>query len=61
MCKKTYVYIHEIYLYTTDEHKNLCLLHDLLQNMDQYVYGIETANLFEMLNINKDLLFQSLL
>lgn len=53
--------INEIYLYTTDDHKNLCLLHNLLQTMDQYVYGIETVNLFEMLNINKDLLFQSLL
>lgn len=53
--------INEIYLYTTDDHENLCLLHNLLQTMDQYVYGIEIANLFEMLNINKDLLFKSLL
>lgn len=53
--------IKEIYLYTTDDHENLCLLHNLLQTMDQYVYGIEIANLFEMLNINKDLLWQSLL
>lgn len=53
--------IHEIYLYTTDDYKNLCLLHNLLQNMDQYVYDIETVNFFEMLNINKDLLFQPLL
>lgn len=53
--------INEIYLYTTDDHKNLCLLHNLLQTMDQYVYGIETVNLFEILNINKDLLFHPLL
>lgn len=53
--------INEIYLNTTDDHKNLCLLHNLLQTMDQYVYGIETVNLFEMLNINKDLLFHPLL